>query len=246
MRHCRECLPGRSAKFSFPPSAESAPVQDRACRNSVTSSLCCSVILIHGQEYVKIMENLGGWLMDVNKMRDRLSVACKNGMGFILAATVIWIGITIIFMQPWDIKEKNIGMLWATGMMFPLALLFSKLIKAEWKVTDNPINQLGLVANLAQLMYFPILFWALAKSPEQMLLFFAIITGAHFFPYGWVYNTRAYYVLAPVISITILIIGWDVGADSLWRIPLMIVLYFLILNVWLWVDYKKKSEMNAR
>ncbi|MFS0574111.1 hypothetical protein AB1K83_00615 [Sporosarcina sp. 179-K 3D1 HS] len=178
-------------------------------------------------------------------MRNRLSVVCKNGVGFLLSATVIWMIILALFMSSLDITVKNIGTLWATGLMFPVAILFSKLIQAEWKASDNPIGQLGFIANLAQLMYFPILAWAFLKSPEQLVLFFAIVTGAHFFPYGWVYNTKAYYVMAPVMAVTLIVVGWEGGSESLWRIPLVMVISLAVLNAWLWVDYKKKSQLDA-
>lgn len=148
-------------------------------------------------------------------------------------------------MSSLDIAVKNIGTLWATGLMFPLAVLFSILIRADWKASNNPIGQLGFIANMAQLMYFPILVWAFLNSPEQLVLFFAIITGAHFFPYGWVYNTKAYYVMAPVIAVTLILVGWDGRSEWLWRIPLVMVVYLIILNAWLWVDYKKKSQLYA-
>ncbi|WP_407670473.1 DUF7010 family protein [Pallidibacillus pasinlerensis] len=39
--------------------------------------------------------------------------------------------------------------------------------------------------------------------PEDAVLYFDIIKGVHFFPYGWFYITKAYYVMAPVMSVTI-------------------------------------------
>jgi hypothetical protein len=178
-------------------------------------------------------------LLDV---KNELSVRCKNGISFLLAATIIWTIITVIFLQPFGIKEKNIFMLYSTGLMFPLAIIISKMIKADWKANDNPLSKLGLYLNLAQIMYFPIIFWAFVKSPTNMVLFFAVITGAHFFPYGWLYNTKVYFIIAPIISIIIMVIGWSVTIENLWFLPFIMVISLLFLNLLLYIDYKKKCK----
>ncbi|MCE7791843.1 hypothetical protein K8O68_05345 [Salipaludibacillus sp. CUR1] len=179
--------------------------------------------------------------MDVTQSRNNLSVISKNGIGFLLSAVVIWAIITIIFLQPIEIHSKNIYMLFSTGLMFPLSVGMSALIKADWRLKNNPLGNLGLYLNLAQLIYFPILFWGIIKSPNDAIVFFAIITGAHFFPYGWFYNAKPFYVMAPVISVAIMGLGLYLNGDNLWVIPLSMTLLLLLLISWLSIDYKKKA-----
>lgn len=174
--------------------------------------------------------------------KNDLSKKSKNGIAFLLSGTIIWLIITIIFLQLISIETKNIFTFFSTGLMFPLSIGISKLIKSEWRSPDNPLSDLGLVLNLAQLMYFPLIFWAFAKSPEQMITFFAVITGAHFFPYGWFYNTKAYYIMAPILSISMMLISTLLDSHNLWVIPLSMVLLFLILITWLYIDFKKGDE----
>ncbi|MBA2875577.1 DUF7010 family protein [Thermaerobacillus caldiproteolyticus] len=190
----------------------------------------------------RLLEKGGETVLNLLEVRNELSVRGKNGISFLLAATIIWAIITVIFLQPFGIKEKNVFMLYSTGLMFPLAIIISKMIKADWKANDNPLSKLGLYLNLAQIMYFPIIFWAFVKSPNNMVLFFAVITGAHFFPYGWLYNTKVYFIIAPIISILIMIIGWAVAVENLWLLPFTMVISLLFLNLLLYVDYKKKCK----
>lgn len=178
--------------------------------------------------------------MDIIHLTNQLSIRAKNGIGFMLSAVIVWGMNIIIFLQPIDIHTKNVLMLFSSGIMFPLSLLFSKLIKADWRTNDHPLGMLGFYLNLAQLMYFPLIFWALVHSPRQMVLFFAIITAAHLYPYGWFYRTKAYYVMAPMMSILIMFIGWKIEDGNLWHIPLSMVLFLMILISWLYADYKKK------
>ena len=178
--------------------------------------------------------------MELNRVRNELSIRGKNGIGFLSSAVVIWSIITIIFLQSIEIYQKNIYMLVSTGLMFPLSVGISTLIKADWKLENNPFGNLGLYLNLAQIIYFPILFWGIIKSPDDAIIFFAIITGAHFFPYGWFYNTKAYYVMAPVISVIIMFVGLYLNKENLWLIPFLITFFLIFLIYWLQLDYKKK------
>src|SRR5690625_358727 len=141
----------------------------------------------------------GLFKMDINSVRDDLSIKGKNGIAFLCSGIIIWIIISLIFSLSIGVNVKNILMLFSTGLMFPLSIGLSQMFKADWKLEGNPLSKLGLYLNLAQIMYFPILFWAIIKTPESAVIFFAIITSAHFFPYGWYYRTRSYEMMAPIM-----------------------------------------------
>jgi len=185
-------------------------------------------------------EAKGENVVELNEIRNELSVRGKNGIGFLSSAVVIWSLITFIFLQSFDIQQKNIYMLFSTGLMFPLSVLFSSFIKADWKLKNNPLGNLGLFLNIAQLIYFPILFWGIIHHPNDAILFFAIITGAHFFPYGWFYHTLAYYIMAPVISVFMLFLGLYLDGEKLWLIPLSMTIGLCFLVFWNRLDYRKK------
>ncbi|WP_420844543.1 DUF7010 family protein [Lysinibacillus composti] len=180
----------------------------------------------------------------MNETRKELSKRGKNGIGFLLSAFVIWSIITIIFLQRIEISHKNIYMLYVTGLMFPLSVGISNLVKADWKLKNNPLGNLGLFLNLAQIIYFPILFWGMINHPNDAIVFFSIITGAHFFPYGWFYNVKAYYVMAPMISVVIMFLALFLNGNYLWVIPLTMALFLIILIVWIHLDYKNKFSNN--
>lgn len=182
--------------------------------------------------------------MEINAIRNELSVNAKNGIGFLSSAWIIWSIITIIFLQPIEIYQKNVYMLFSTGLMFPLSIGISALVGADWKLKHNPLGDLGLYLNLAQIVYFPILFWGMIKSPTEAIIFFSIITGAHFFPYGWFYRAKPYYIMAPVISITIMVLGLYLGEEVLWPIPLSMVILLSVLILWATIDFKKKAKTS--
>lgn len=181
--------------------------------------------------------------MSINELRFDLSIKGKNGIGFLLAGSIIWIVISIIFLLDLDIFTQNISLFFASGAMFPLALFFSKLIKADWKMDDNPLSTLGLILNLAQLIYFPLVFWAFVQEPTIMMMVYAAITGAHFYPYGWFYQATSYYIIAPIL--TVLVVVFQAIQFPLWSVSLLMVSGLLILSCFLYVDYKKKIKFYS-
>lgn len=184
--------------------------------------------------------------MKLEKERIELAIRALAGLPFLIAATCVWSVITVVFFLPLELKLQNIFMFMATGILFPTALLSAKLTGAEWKCDDHPLGQVGLYLNLAQFMYFPILFFVFFNAPENLILFFAIITGAHLFPYGWLYYSKAYFIMAPVMAVGITLIGLTFGAESLWIIPLSMVVFILILTTGLHFEHQRKLDWAAK
>jgi hypothetical protein len=179
--------------------------------------------------------------MDLHSMKQDLALRNKNGLPFLLSGMVVWTLITAAFLLPIELRFQNIALLALTGILFPLAIGLAALLKADWKSEGNPLGSLGLVFNVAQFAYFPLVFWAFGSQPEAMVFVFAVITGAHFLPYGWLYDTRAFYLMAPVMAVAATIIGSAAAPDSLWAVPLTILVLLAVLNAWLLADYKKKA-----
>jgi hypothetical protein len=126
--------------------------------------------------------------------------------------------------------------------MLPLAALLSKLFKTSWRVDGNPLEPLGLWLNFAQLFYFPFLFFVLSKMPQYFVMVYAIITGAHFFPYSRYYKTKLYAVSAGVISLGAWLLGTYLPIDQAYWIPLLLSLYLMILAMLLYVDFRQKAQ----
>ncbi|RWZ58754.1 hypothetical protein EQV77_07260 [Halobacillus fulvus] len=183
--------------------------------------------------------------MNLLELRKELALFNKNGIAFLSSASIVWVLISLVFMLPFEVGTQNILMLYATGLTFPVAVMLSKWMDIDWKSKENPLNSLSLYLNMAQFIYFPILFWAFLKSPTSAVLFFAVITAAHLYPYGWLYATKAFYFFAPVLSTILVIIGLFFVSDQLWMIPLTMAASLLLLNVVLYQDYKQKRNAST-
>lgn len=178
---------------------------------------------------------------DLDKLRLELSVKAKNGLDFIVSAIIIWSLISFIWTLSYSDYNKSVLTFIVGGPMLPLAFLLSKFFKTTWKVEGNPLEPLGLWLNFAQLFYFPMLVFVLIMKPEYFVLCYVIITGAHFFPYAWYYNTKAFAVMAGVISLGSMAIALTMQPANLYLIPLFMVAALLVLALWLFLDFKQSK-----
>lgn len=182
---------------------------------------------------------------EFDNLKIDLSLKAKSGVDFILAATIIWFGITCIWTLPIATYDKCVLTFITGGIMLPLAGLFSKLLKTNWKVKNNPLQQLGLWFNFAQLFYFPILIFLIAKKPDYFISAYAIITGAHLFPYAWLYKEISYAVMAALMSIGVTVMS-VLESVCIFYIPLYISVLLLALSLLIASSLRAKHKFVER
>jgi hypothetical protein len=178
---------------------------------------------------------------ELDKLRIELSVKAKNGLDFIMAASVVWLAITYIWTLPTTSYDKSVFTFIVGSLMMPLAMLLSKIIKSTWTIKDNPLQPLGLWLNFAQLFYFPILIFVLIKMPDYFVMTYVIITGAHFFPYAWFYKAPAFAVMAGVVSLGAMLITLQITIENMYLVPLFMSCSLMLLAILLFSSYKKRN-----
>nr|WP_321355343.1 hypothetical protein [uncultured Draconibacterium sp.] len=173
----------------------------------------------------------------LDALRTDVSIKAKNGIDFILAATIIWSMIAVIWMLPFSAYDRSVFTFIAGSFLLPFAFGLSKLLKTSWEIPENPLQPLGLWLNFAQLFYFPFLIFVLIKHPDYFLMTYAIITGAHFFPYAWYYNNKAYAFMAGIISGGSLLLTLRLATSDFFLVGFFMAICLLILAVWNFVLY---------
>ncbi|BDX38446.1 hypothetical protein CYCD_18010 [Tenuifilaceae bacterium CYCD] len=182
---------------------------------------------------------------DLEKLKLEIQLKAKNGVDFILAASITWFGVFFIwrFLQNTS-YEKSVFTFMLGAILIPLALAFSKIFKTNWKIKGNPLQPLGLWLNFAQLIYFPFLIFCLIKYPDYFIMAYGIITGAHLFPYAWFYNETGYAVAAIAISLSSMLIALIVSPVNIFYIPLFTASMLLILGIWIFMRYQRLSKKH--
>lgn len=172
------------------------------------------------------------------ELKKEIQLQTKKGVDFILSAGIIWLIITLIWTLDYPDYTKSVFTFMVGAGMLPLAFGLSKIIHTNWKVKNNPLQPLGLWLNFAQLIYFPFLFFILLKSPGYFVMTYAIITGAHLFPYAWLYDEVGYAIWAVLISIGALLLALFVPFETSWMVPLYTSVMLLLLAGWIFMRQK--------
>ncbi len=153
------------------------------------------------------MNNLKAALSALEELRTDCRKKQKRGLHFILASVVLWAAISLIHISPLPVSVKNLYTFFCSAPLVPLAYFISRLIGVEFRNKENPLNHLGLLFTVNQILYILIAMWVYAAEPEKMLMVYAMIFGAHLLPYGWLYHSKAYYVLSVIVPIGALLLG---------------------------------------
>ena len=176
----------------------------------------------------------------LSKLKLEIQLQAKNGIDFILSAGILWLFIYFLWTLDYTSYNKSILTFMVGAILLPLAFGLSKILKTNWKVKDNPLQPLGLWLNFAQLIYFPFLVFVLIKYPDYFIMAYAIITGAHLFPYAWFYDEIGYAITAILISVGSLLITLNVESEKIWLVPLFTSIVLFLFAGWIFIAFKKK------
>lgn len=178
----------------------------------------------------------------VAALRLELSVKAKNGLDFILAATLVWAGIAFVWTLPYPPARLGFITFFVGALTLPLAWLFSQLLRTTWTLPHNALQPLGLWLNFAQLFYFPFLFFVFGRHPAYFVMTYGIITGAHFFPYAWFYDALPYAIAAGLISFGCLFIGVRTAGSAPYWVPVFVAGALLGLAAALYGSYRQHAR----
>lgn len=145
--------------------------------------------------------------MNLEQLRIDCAIKQKKGLHFILASVLIWCAVFIVQLLTLPALTKNLFTFCLTAPLVPLAYFISKMIGVDFTNKSNPLNQLGVLFSINQMLYLLIAMWVYPTIPDKMLMVLAMIFGAHLFPYGWLYKSKSYFAFSIIIPFTMLIIG---------------------------------------
>ena len=148
----------------------------------------------------------------LNDLKKDAQETMKKGLPFVLASVVIWSLIFAVQFLSDDIRTVNLFTFVCCCLLMPLAILFSKVVKADiFRKRVNPFNGLALLCTLNQFLYLLIVMWAFSQKPDAMLMIYAMVFGAHLLPFGWLYDSKAYTIISVAETLGALVINQVAG-----------------------------------
>lgn len=172
------------------------------------------------------------------KLKKAYATGQKCGAHFISASLVIWIFICVVNFLDMTQFYKNVMSLYSSALLVPLALLFSKIYKIKFSDKDNPLNSAGIFFALNQMLYVLVVILVWMIKPEQMITAYAIVVGAHFLPYSWLYDSLTYKLAAILIPVLAFVFAL---AHMVIFIPVIMIGADVIMLI-IFLCFKKKYD----
>lgn len=173
--------------------------------------------------------------MTMNEARADLARLTRMGIGMPLAGLLYWVAVSI-FVQILPLKTAVIYSFFATGAVFPVGLMFTRLLGADLINKGHELNGLGGIFNAAQAFFWPVLILVYLKAPEWTLFTMVVLFCSHFLGYGWLYRSRAYTFLAIAGPVIAVIMAFAIGEATHVALPPVIAGVYAISAAMLVVE----------
>lgn len=167
--------------------------------------------------------------MNLEELKKDCSKKQKKGIHFIIASVIIWTMVLAVQLTNLPILTKNLLTFCCTAPLLPISFLISKILKIQFQDKSNPLNNLGILFSVNQMIYLLIAMWIYPTLPDKMLMVIAMIFGGHLLPYSWLYNSKAYMILSIIIPILSLIVGLNFANYILAIMMIIIEIIFSLL-----------------
>lgn len=178
--------------------------------------------------------------MNLEELKKDCSIKQKKGIHFIISSIIIWGIVLIIHLTSMQIMQKNLLTFCCTALLFPLALLMSKILKIDFQNKNNPLTKAGIIFSVNQMLYILIVMWVYSTVPDKMVMIFAMVFGAHLMPFSWLYDSKSYMAFSIFIPIMSLIIGIYCKA---YIVAAMMLVIEIIFSIILAFENKKLKEV---
>ena len=184
------------------------------------------------------MKNKEQWFEVIEELKTDNIRKQKNGLHFILTSVFIWFAIMVVHLSGLSLGTKNMITFCCSIPLMPGALVMSKILKVDFQNKENPLTKLGMILALNQMIYMLIAMWIFYMMPEYLVMVYAIIVGAHFLPYGWLYRSKMYTFFSIAMAIVCFLLGMRF-------VPWVVAAAFLIMELVLCVGLLLELRKNA-
>lgn len=145
--------------------------------------------------------------MNLDELRNDITVKQKKGLSFICASVFIWCLILIVVILDLPQQQENMLVFCCSCPLMPIAWLIGKILKTDIFDKSNPLGNVGFLFTCNQFLYLLIVMWVFSAVPDKMVMVYAMVFGAHLLPYSWLYRSISYRVFSIIIPIVSLVIG---------------------------------------
>lgn len=176
--------------------------------------------------------------MELAALKLDLAVRTRRGLPMIVAACVLWSVFVLTGLSLPTSQAQALVYLFGAGMLVPLGLATASLLKIDLFVNDNPLSGLLGYAGGAQILFAPIMIACYFTAPSSVPWFLAVLVGAHFLPFAWIFESRSYIFAAVAMSALAGLSAWLWPNATFIVTPSLMVLVLVLTVIGLWREHK--------
>jgi hypothetical protein len=168
----------------------------------------------------------------LDQLKTEIIASSKRGYPILVAGALFFL---VLALLPAVLPLRTVQLIWVLGLIviFPAGILLGRLFGIEVITRSNPLGTLGGLIAGTQAFYLPVFIAVYQFQPQLLPLTIGVLGGAHFLPYAWLYNSRAYLFVALGTGLAAFILGGAFMASSLLLVPLAIALVYATGTIWI-------------
>lgn len=176
--------------------------------------------------------------MTLEKLKMDLIVDAKKGYPFLLVGALYWFVMGVLSFLIEDHRLLALCYLIGSGSIFPLAVVISKILKANI-LSKNPLGVLGGIIGGIQAFYLPIWIVIYVEHYELLPMAIGILGASHFLPYLWIYNSKTYGIFTISMAVISFIFGYIFINQAFLTLPFLLAVIYLVSVIWLRLETNK-------
>ncbi|NJN64628.1 MAG: hypothetical protein HC882_06940 [Acidobacteria bacterium] len=159
-------------------------------------------------------------LLEFERERERVSRLTKKGVGMPMAGFLFWLAYAVL-LRLFPIEEAVLYSFFATGMVFPLGILFTRLAGGDLFAKSPSLSGLGIQLAALQIFFWPVLILVWNVAPAWSPFAMAVLFGSHFLPYWWLYRSAGYGMLPIINTVSLVALVMITGSPLPEIVPLV-------------------------
>ena len=168
--------------------------------------------------------------MTLEELRADFEWSAKRSLSMPIAGAIYWLVVAIVSTQV-PVSAGLLVLLFGSGLIFPIALLISKITKEVVFSSKNPLAKLMgasvLMVNLLWAVHIPLFLYA----PEFLTLSLGIGLGLHWVVYSWIIQHPLGLIHAGLRTALILVMWFSFPESRILAVGVSIVFVYC-LSIW--------------
>ena len=159
----------------------------------------------------------------------RMDLAMRSGwnIGFFVAGLLLWVAILITNLIV-PVETGRVIWIVLTFGVLPVAVIVSRLVRADAFCNDNPLGQLVGYTHMSVVsLAFPILIITAIYDPHIQLLAMAILYSIDFYVMTWAFGSAVFGIHAAARTVLVTVIWVAFPESRLTLIPIIVATFYL-------------------